>query len=153
VLLPACDAPAEQFPEDEQSGWNWHGSGRVLVIDDEETVRTVSARILEALGFSPVTAKDGREGAEVFHRDAGDFRLVLTDLTMPNMDGAETCRRIRSVRGDIPIVLMSGYWEEQAKTGFDTPVSGFLKKPFSPEQLRDQIRSALSDGESGVREN
>jgi len=153
VLMPACDAPAEQFPDDEQTGWNWHGAGRVLVIDDEETVRTVSARILEALGFSPTLAKDGQEGAELFRQHAADYKMVLTDLSMPIMDGAEACRRIKSMRHDIPIVLMSGYWEEQAKDDFDTPVSGFLKKPFSPEQLRDLVKTAVADSERIVGEN
>jgi PAS domain S-box-containing protein len=108
VIFPVCDAPAEQFPEDEQTGWNWRGSGRVLVIDDEETVRTVAARILEALGFSPVIAANGEEGLNLFREHADDYRMILSDVSMPVMDGAETCARIRKIRHDIPIVLMSG---------------------------------------------
>ena len=147
---------SEQFPEDEQTGWNWRGSGRVLVIDDEETVRTVAARILEALGFSTVVAANGEEGLNLFREHADDYRMILSDVSMPVMDGAETCARIRNIRHDIPIVLMSGYWEEQAKQKFETHVSGFLKKPFSPEQLRDTMKLAFADfpgsiGESELR--
>ena len=143
VILPACDKPAEQFPEDKQTGWNWRSRGKVLVIDDEETVRTVSARILEALGFDPVMATNGQEGAELFKNAATDYKLVLTDYAMPVMDGAETYARIKKMRHDVPIVLMSGYWEEKATQEFGPDLAGFVKKPFSPEQLRDQIRQAI----------
>lgn len=144
VLLPASDKPAEQFPEDEQTGWNWRGAGKVLVIDDEETVRTVSARILEALGFDPVLASDGKEGADLFHQGAADYRLVLTDYSMPVMDGVETYRQIKGMRHDVPIILMSGYWEEKATEEFGPDLAGFVKKPFAPEQLRDQIKAAIA---------
>jgi two-component system, cell cycle sensor histidine kinase and response regulator CckA len=153
VLLPACDKPAEQFPEDEQTGWNWHSRGKVLVIDDEETVRTVSARILEALGFDPVMAANGRDGAELFRNAAADYKLVLTDYAMPVMDGAETYARIKKMRHDVPIVLMSGYWEEKATAKFGPDLAGFLKKPFSPEQLRDQIREAIVKSQKIVGDN
>ena len=153
VLLPASDKPAEQFPEDEQTGWNWRGTGKVLVIDGEETVGTVSARILEALGFDPVLASDGKKGADMFHQAAADYRLLLTDYGMPVMDGVETYRQIKGMRHDVPIVLMSGYWEEKATENFGSDLAGFVKKPFVPEQLRDQIKAAITKSDRIVSEN
>lgn len=153
VLMPVCDKPVEQYPEDEQTGWNWRSQGKVLVIDDEETVRTVSARILEALGFDPVMASNGREGMDKFRTAAADYKLVLTDYSMPVMDGVETYQRLKKMRHDIPVVLMSGYWEEKATHKFGEDLAGFVKKPFSPEQLRDQIKEAIAKSQKIVGGN
>lgn len=73
----------------------WRGSGRILVVDDEETVRSVAARLLESLGFQVTLAEDGRAGVVAFQREPDQFRLVLMDLTMPHYDGLEAFSLMR----------------------------------------------------------
>ena len=89
----------------------------------------------------------------MFHQAAADYRLLLTDYGMPVMDGVETYRQIKGMRHDVPIVLMSGYWEEKATENFGSDLAGFVKKPFVPEQLRDQIKAAINKSYRIVSEN
>jgi PAS domain S-box-containing protein len=121
----------------------WQGRGQVLVVDDEETVRAVTARMLETFGFATVLAKDGVEGVRKFEA-GGDFAAVLMDLTMPHMDGEEAFRRIRQLSPDAHVILMSGFNEQEAIDRFTGKgLAGFLQKPFKPDQLRAKLRQLL----------
>jgi CheY-like chemotaxis protein len=132
-------ARASRETEDE-----WRGAGTVLVIDDEPAVRKITERILGALGFEPIVAPDGRQGLELV-RERGDALVaVLMDLTMPNMDGETAFREIRSLRPQLPVVLMSGYNEQDAIARFaGKGLAGFLQKPFTVDALRQQLRSVI----------
>jgi CheY-like chemotaxis protein len=119
----------------------WRSEGTVLVVDDEETVRAVTARMLESFGFDVLTARDGREGVNVFCHHLRQIKLVMLDMTMPNLNGEETFREIRRMRDDVPVVLMSGYGEQDATNKFvGKGLSGFLQKPFRIDELREKIR-------------
>ncbi|MEI6704286.1 MAG: ATP-binding protein, partial [Deltaproteobacteria bacterium] len=85
VLFPASSKPAEIFNYDSLHD-DWQGEGKVLLVDDEETVRGVGSEMLKALGFTPITANDGREAISRY-KEHPDFRFVILDLTMPHMDG------------------------------------------------------------------
>jgi len=151
LLLPPSGQPVpEAPPEDMADGWT--GAGTVLVVDDEQSVREVACRMLESLGFAVEAAPDGTAAVAAFRARPERFVCVLLDLTLPGMDGAEIFRHLREVRADVPVVLISGYGEEEAasRIGGDAP-SGFLAKPFSPEQLRGSLREALgrTDEEGG----
>jgi PAS domain S-box-containing protein len=123
----------------------WRGSGAVLVIDDEMTVRGVTERILQVLGFAPVAARDGAQGVEIVRQRGDSLVAVLLDLTMPNMDGETAFREIALVRPKLPIVLMSGYNEGDAVARFaGRGLAGFLQKPFTVDDLRKQLRAALT---------
>jgi len=109
---------------------------RALVADDENTVRSVACRILTSRGYDVVGARDGREALEMFTPTPGEWDLVLLDLSMPRMDGAEVCKRIRAIRPDVRIVLMSGYPENEAMNRFEGGgFDAFLVKPFTVESL------------------
>src|SRR5262249_19902094 len=109
VLLPCAEGPAEAPapapPAPAPAAWR--GAGTVLVADDEETVRVIAARMLEAMGFRVVLACDGRECVQKFRADPSGFRLVLLDLTMPHLDGEEAFRELRQIRPDVRVLLMS----------------------------------------------
>ena len=123
----------------------WRGSGTVLVVEDEETVRTTVEKILITLGFSVILAADGDEGAAKFARDPVRFRLVLLDLTMPRLDGVQVYREIRRLNSTIPVLLMSGYGEQQARARFaDNELSGFLQKPFDIPTLQRALKAAMA---------
>ena len=84
-------------------------SGTVLVIEDEEVLRTMAGAMLESFGFSVLQAKDGVEALEVFGKHQSEIKFVLSDLTMPRMNGWETLTALRKLQPDIPVILASGY--------------------------------------------
>ena len=123
---------------------NWRGTGTVLVVDDEEAVRDTTKRILEAAGFDVVLAADGHEAVEVFHALGEGVCLVVMDMTMPRMGGAEAFTELRRIRRDVPVILSSGYNEQDATNWFaGKGLAGFIQKPYSPQRLIDLIRGIL----------
>jgi CheY-like chemotaxis protein len=118
--------------------------GTVLVVDDEEVVRGVASRILGSYGFDLLLANDGREGVARFREHRAEIVAVLMDLTMPSMDGVDAFREIRSLDENVPVLLMSGYNEQDAVTRFaGKGLSGFVQKPFTAEMLRERLLSVL----------
>jgi CheY-like chemotaxis protein len=147
VLLPCVEGPVEVAaplpPAPAPAGWR--GEGTVLVADDEETVRVIAARMLEAMGFAVVPACDGRECVAKFRADPAGFRLVLLDLTMPHLDGEEAFRELRQARPDVRVLLMSGYTEQEVTTRFQGKgLAGFLQKPFHMTTLQAKVREVLA---------
>src|SRR5450755_503409 len=118
--------------------------GTVLVVDDEEVVRGVASRILGSYGFDVILANDGREGVARFREHRAEVVAVLMDLTMPAMDGVEAFREIRALDDRVPVLLMSGYNEQDAVTRFaGKGLAGFVQKPFTVEMLRERLLSVL----------
>ena len=116
----------------------------MLLVDDEDTLRVVGQRILETLGFEVLTAEDGAVGVETFEANADRVRVVLLDMTMPRMDGAEAFRRIRALRPDVPVLLISGYDEAEATSHFTAKgLAGFIQKPFTIASIRNNLRTIL----------
>jgi two-component system, cell cycle sensor histidine kinase and response regulator CckA len=142
VYLPLTEGRAESLGP-QQLSLAWRSEGRVLVVDDEETVRTITSRILESIGLTPVLASDGLEAVKKFQSDP-TIRLVLVDLTMPHMDGEETFREIRRMRPGTKVLLMSGFNEHEAMSRFvGLGLAGFVQKPFNVSQLTTHVREAL----------
>ncbi len=132
IMLPCANISSEDLDSARPPGaTSWRGQGTVLVVDDEETIRTVSARILESLGFSVVLASDGRDALEIYRQDPARFAVVLLDLTMPHLDGEETFRQLRHINPGVKVVLMSGFNQHDAVSRFNGKgLGGFLQKPF-----------------------
>ncbi len=142
VLFPATAGDANTPPR-RISGADWRGHGTVLVIEDEDEVREVVGRMLERLGFHVIAAQDGVAALERLDQDDGSVAAVLLDLSMPRMGGYEVLQRIRGRKPELPVILMSGYTEQEvaskvldARSG----VVGFLQKPFLPEDLTSVLR-------------
>ncbi len=120
------------------------GAGLVLVVDDEDSIRRLAVRMLGNRGFEVSSGKNGREGVTLFAERSMDVRLVLLDLTMPVMGGEETFREIRRMRSDVPVVLMSGFSEDETLARFQGHASvGFLQKPFTTEELLAAVGKAM----------
>jgi len=119
-------------------------SGLVLVVDDEPVVRTTTQAMVEHLGFSVLTAVDGREALDLFRRVGEQVAFVLLDLTMPDMDGLETLVELRHLRPDVRVLLASGFdqTEISERCGRERP-DGFLQKPFQLETLQAAIAQVL----------
>jgi CheY-like chemotaxis protein len=141
-LLPASDPSASAASDlDGMAGLG----GRVLVIDDDPLVCAVLGDTLEREGFTPTTALDGEAGLEIFDNLDGVWQLVILDLTMPTMSGAETFHRLKQIAPHVPVVLMSGYSEPEALDHFaGEDLAGFLQKPFQPDEFRRVLVRAIS---------
>lgn len=145
ILLPARDkAEGAPQPKEERPEIPWAKGKTILLVDDEETLRSILARLLESWGFTCQTATHGREALEVVQAQSQSIDLVLMDLTMPHMDGAEAFRQIRATVPEMPVVLMSGYSEQDAipRFGGEGPDS-FVQKPFQPNQLQAVLVNVL----------
>lgn len=120
--------------------------GMVLLVDDDSIFLEIAGAMLSRLGFSVLTAMDGVDAVEVFLQQKGEIRLVLSDVAMPRMNGWETLLALRQIMPGIPVILASGYSEEQVmgETHLERP-QAFLGKPFGLQALSDTIRQALKD--------
>ncbi len=144
VLLPACGLPAVGHRPGEAEGVSWRGSGTILLTDDEETVRTVGKRMLEAIGFEVLTANDGREAVEMYRKHTGRIDCVILDLTMPHMDGEAALHELRRIDPGARVLLSSGYDEQEVTARFcEAGMAGFIQKPYQLETLAAQLRQVL----------
>jgi len=112
LLFPAAQAQAHEIANTAPSARTWKGHGQVLVVDDEETVRTLTRRMLERVGFTVLTAEDGRQAVEIFQRGSAEVDLVILDLTMPHLDGEACFRELRMIKPAVKVILSSGYNEQ-----------------------------------------
>ncbi len=144
VLLPAeQDRPESPMTVADSLTESARGEGLVLVIDDEVGIRSLLQHALEELGYTVLTAEHGAQGLELFERSADEIILVLIDIVMPVLDGAETAIRIREQNSEVPILITSGIGDDDALHRFeDVRISGFVPKPFAPEQLAQAIAMA-----------
>ncbi|TNC23808.1 response regulator transcription factor [Amycolatopsis alkalitolerans] len=115
--------------------------GRILVVDDDETVRDVVRRYLEAGGFTVDVAGDGAAGLRSFAQRPAD--LVVLDVMMPGMSGLEVCRRLRET-SQVPVVMLTALGEEENRiAGLQLGADDYVTKPFSPRELALRVGSVL----------
>jgi nitrogen-specific signal transduction histidine kinase/CheY-like chemotaxis protein len=149
LLFPGTDKKAEVRVA-EPSGRVWRGRGTVLVVDDESGVRDLARAILESAGFAVLTACDGGDAIRVFQRHAGEVVAIVLDLTMPAMTGEETATELQRIRPGVPIILSSGYSEQEVAGRFaGKGLAGFLQKPYEPAALTEALLRALEQRVAG----
>ena len=123
----------------------WRGTGVILVADDEEVAREVARESFENHGFRVMLAVNGKEAVDKFRDHAEEISAVLLDLTMPVMGGEEAFREIQSIRSDVPIILSSGYTEQDvAKRFTGRGPAGFVQKPYAIAELTKKFHSLLN---------
>jgi CheY-like chemotaxis protein len=145
-LVPDASEP-EAPAEGPRASGEW---GRVLVVDDEPSVRKLAMNALERRGFKTILAEDGGEGVRLFQERKAEIDAVLLDLTMPGMDGREALEEIRAVDQKVPVILSSGYGEDVALQGLDESATlRFLRKPYSPEALCEMLTAVTGKGLRG----
>jgi CheY-like chemotaxis protein len=141
AVLPVAPAPPLPFPVRGSDG------GTVLVVDDEEEMRSVMVKAMGRAGLRTLQARDGIEALNLFQEHRDLIRLILMDLTMPNMDGVEACRELRRKDAGVPVVLCSGFSETEALHRFDgLGLAGFLQKPFALGTLVELARKLAAQG-------
>jgi PAS domain S-box-containing protein len=146
LLFPAAQAQAHEIANTAPSARTWKGHGQVLVVDDEETVRTLTRRMLERVGFTVLTAEDGRQAVEIFQRGSAEVDLVILDLTMPHLDGEACFRELRMINPAVKVILSSGYNEQDVVNLFaGKGLAGFIQKPYTNDELIAKVRDVLGD--------
>ena len=117
----------------------------VLVVDDEPMVLEVTGDMLAVLGFSALLCASGQQAIELFERRHPQIDLAIIDLTMPDMDGAETIRRLRQIDPSLKVILSSGYGRERLAVDILGPeCDAFIQKPYSLDALSSKIKDTLS---------
>ncbi|MCX6539653.1 MAG: PAS domain S-box protein [Acidobacteria bacterium] len=145
VLFPASLASAETEVVEPAAGVrvadaSTVGRPTVLIVDDEDTVRSICRQMLERLGYEVEAVGSGREAVELLRQPTIHVGCVLLDLTMPGMDGAETAAAIQQLRPDLPIVIASGYSEPEVVERLGaTRVASVVQKPYQLRTLRDTL--------------
>jgi two-component system cell cycle sensor histidine kinase/response regulator CckA len=119
------------------------GSGElVLIVDDEENIRQITAATLEKFGYQTLTASDGTEALAIYAQNTGEIAVVLTDMAMPFMDGAATIRALRRLNPNLPIVAASGLPPAETNS---LDVNAFLSKPYTAEKLLTVLAQILEN--------
>jgi PAS domain S-box-containing protein len=150
VYWPASNRPTPSRPSRHPLE-PFRGQGTVLVIDDEEVVRRVAERMLGMLGFSVLTATNGREGIRMFQSHQNEIRAVLLDVTMPDLDGTEVLQNLKEQKADLPVLLSSGYSEKETLERLTAEVlrnnsrTAFLPKPWDLSLLRRRLQQLLRE--------
>jgi PAS domain S-box-containing protein len=145
LLFPALAEAARKGKEKKRNPSNaFHGTGTVLVVDDEAMVRDISKRMLEKTGFNVLTAEDGEHALEVYSENADDVICVILDLTMPRMDGEQCLQELRRLHEDVRVILASGYSEQELSERFSgSGAAAFLQKPYRSADLNKKLKKVL----------
>ncbi len=120
------------------------GSGKLLVVDDENAILQVTGGILEECGYSVIPAKGGKEALDIFTRDYASLDMVMLDLSMPGISGLEVFERMKVIDPKVIVILVSGFMEDDVlKDALSRGISGFLQKPYSAEELSIKVKELL----------
>ena len=145
VYLPEVPPPRAGLSQTTQSeNVNRRGTEEILLVEDEPSVRVLTQHILRTHGYTVHEAEDGFQALDLVRRSALHIDLVVTDLSMPGMNGKELAMRLRNHFGTLKVLYMSGYSENTPLTGDEShDQTGFLQKPFSPEDLIRRVQEIL----------
>ncbi|HWS14849.1 MAG TPA: PAS domain S-box protein [Candidatus Methylomirabilis sp.] len=143
VYLPESGAGAPKETV-EMGGSLPRGRGRILLVDDQETVREVARDMLEALGYEVITACDGLEGVSRYRELWREIDLVVVDMVMPNLSGGDCFRRMKEINPKARVVLSSGYSMEGAiQDVMREGILAFIQKPYHLEELSRVVGTAV----------
>ena len=130
----------------EEEEYKWQGKGTVLMVDDEQKVLEVGKKMLERLGLRVLTTTSALEVVEIFQKQSDHIDCVFIDLTMPQMDGVELFYKLKQIKETIPVIISSGYTEEQTMDRFnDIQPEGFIHKPYRLRQLAVQMETIMGE--------
>jgi CheY-like chemotaxis protein len=144
VYLPMATDPADRPVRELQAP---RGRGEtILVVEDEESVRTMTRRILEDVGYGVLEAETGKQALELLQANDSRINLVLCDVVLPEMGGTELGRKVDAMHLKVPILYMSGYpGAEVVDRGLITKHAPFIEKPFTAESLGSAVRRLLDE--------
>jgi two-component system cell cycle sensor histidine kinase/response regulator CckA len=140
-------APVEVIPA---TARDVTGQDTILLVEDEEAVRSFAARALRMRGYNVLEASGGEEALEIVKRDGDKIELIITDVVMPMMDGPTMVRHVKALKPDLRVIFMSGYAEEAFRRNDQNSENiHFLPKPFGLKQLAAKVKEVLAGGVAG----
>ncbi|MDR3678092.1 MAG: response regulator [Acidobacteriota bacterium] len=147
IYLPMVSeslAPSEPATREKKSSFS--GTETILVVEDEEGVRSLVCQALEASGYKVLESEDAENALEMCANHDGPIHLLLTDVVMPQMSGPAVAEKVAALRPGIKVVYMSGYTDDaMLRHGVLSQDMPFIQKPFSPTALRKKIREVLGE--------
>ena len=142
IYLPAMQA--EEAQEEAPAEESLHGSGTVLLVDDETVIVDVGRRMIESLGYEVLPARNGEEALRIFKHHHSRIDLVVLDMVMPYLNGGEVFDQMKSIDPAVRVLLASGYsLNGQAEDILARGCNGFIQKPFNTVELSHKIREIL----------
>jgi PAS domain S-box-containing protein len=144
IFLPRVDGVPERAAAEPRKTLVASVNETILLVEDEEPTREAICRILAREGYNVLQARTGVHALQVAQAHEGDIHFLLTDSMMPEMGGGELIPRLRKLRKNIRVLMMSGYTEEIARADLDESQHGFIEKPFTTVGLLNRIRQMLN---------
>ena len=145
IFLPRHAGEVETRAEAARRLRDITGQETILLVEDEEAVRSFAARALKQRGYKVLEAPGGEEALEIVKRGADEIHLLITDVVMPTMDGPTLVRAVKHLRPDMQVIFMSGYAEEAFRRNDEKAEDlHFLPKPFGLKQLAAKVKDVLS---------
>ncbi len=147
VYFPRCDSETDSLPHETSEQILPRGTEHILAVDDEKAITMVLEEMLTGLGYRVTAVNGSVEALEKFKAEPENFDLVITDMTMPDMTGAELTRELLAIRQELPIILTTGFTEKTTReAAMALGIRKFLPKPIAIEELAPVIREALEEG-------
>lgn len=133
------------FRESQLLAAKYHGMAKLLIVEDDESVRTLAARALERMGHVVDVAADGAQGLTAIREARGEYDLVVSDIRMPEMDGIAMAIAVAALFPGLRIMLMTGYAEQRERAEeLHGIVLDVMQKPFTLAEIRDRVGRALA---------
>ncbi|MCP3951726.1 MAG: response regulator [Desulfobacterales bacterium] len=147
VYLPATEKKSEQ--EQQPKGQIVRGAGTVLLVDDEEMIIDVGAKMIKAIGYDVITAAKGSLALEIYKESGEEIDVVLLDMIMPTMGGGELFDKLKHIDGNVRVILSSGYsLDGKASEIMNRGCNGFIQKPFNIKELSGKLHQVLQEDNS-----
>ena len=144
VYLPRVVEAIQSYKPKETTPAIARGTETILLVEDEEAVRTLISRVLQGSGYRILEARHGKEALEICGQHIGPIHLMVTDVIMPQMSGRELAVKLAPVRPEMKVLFMSGYPDNAiVHHGVLEPGTAFLQKPFTLSALENKVREVL----------
>jgi len=121
-----------------------HGTGRILVIDDETAILRIARGMLEQCGYEVITATNGKDGVMAYDEEADGISAVILDLSMPGISGHEVLRQLREINPSVKVLIASGLAEDEEIRHITSGGSaGFIQKPYTAVELSSTLKKLM----------
>jgi PAS domain S-box-containing protein len=143
ILLPPHDGGPERAPGTSRAPAEHYGTEQVLLVEDDDSIRSMLTRVLREHGYGVIETQSGGEALLIAEDESQRFDILVTDQVMPHISGLRLSQRVRSLRPQVGVLLLSGYPEDFPASSELPEGAGFLAKPFEPEVLLSRVRQVL----------
>lgn len=144
IYLPAYSGLSDPLQPQQHSETLHNGKETLLLVDDEEVIRSMGKRMLERFGYNVLAATDGHDALKLYKKSPEDIDLLILDMVMPNMNGKETLKQIRKINPNVKAILASGYLQENySDKCLEEGFLGFIPKPFRASHILQVVRQSL----------